>query len=180
MPADMKLMIASTFAQMAKTRHIDKITVKDLVEQCGISRQAFYYHFQDILDVMEWSIRQMIQEALQESLRAETPQESIQKFVHVAVEHGELMLKLSASQRHAQVEQIFVDAMRSSLRLMIRSKRPDLTADYQELEIALSFFSYGIAGVLFEKSKEGKIDEVLLSQQLYHLLSGGIIGAQPT
>ena len=175
MPADMKRMIASTFAEMTKTRQIDKITVKDLVERCGISRQTFYYHFQDILDVMEWCIRQMVQGALQESLQAETPQESIRKFVHVAVEHGELLLKLSTSQRHAQVERIWVDAMRSSIRQMLRIKKPELTVDYQDLEVALSFFAYGIAGVLFEKSREGQINEDLLSRQLYHLLSGDMI-----
>ena len=72
MPVHMKQVIAETFAQMAQTQPIDKITVTDLVEQCGISRQAFYYHFQDILDVMEWSIRQMLEAALKSSLQAES------------------------------------------------------------------------------------------------------------
>ena len=43
MTVDMKKTIATTFAQMARERPIDKITVKDIVEQCGISRQTFYF-----------------------------------------------------------------------------------------------------------------------------------------
>ena len=31
---------------------IDKITVKDIVEICGISRQTFYYHFHDVYDLL--------------------------------------------------------------------------------------------------------------------------------
>ena len=46
MPVDMKVVIATAFGQMARKKPIDKITVKDLVEQCGISRQAFYYNDQ--------------------------------------------------------------------------------------------------------------------------------------
>ena len=94
MPVDMKVVIATAFGQMARKKPIDKITVKDLVEQCGISRQAFYYHFQDILEVMEWSIRQMVESTLQTSLRAETPEKAIEAFVSVAAEHGELLLRL--------------------------------------------------------------------------------------
>ena len=34
---------------------LDKITIADLTKQCGISRMAFYYHFKDIYDLVEWS-----------------------------------------------------------------------------------------------------------------------------
>ena len=77
------------------------------MEQCGISRQAFYYHFQDMLEVMEWSIRQMIENALQNSLQAETPQKAIAEFIAAAAEHDELLFRLLSSQRRAQVERIF-------------------------------------------------------------------------
>lgn len=44
--------------EISKTKSVDKITVKDLVEACHISRQTFYYHFQDIIEVIEWSVEQ--------------------------------------------------------------------------------------------------------------------------
>ena len=53
MPIDMKSVIAEAFKDMVRRGNADKITVKALIEECHISRQTFYYHFQDILDVME-------------------------------------------------------------------------------------------------------------------------------
>ena len=41
MPADMKTIIADTFAQMIRKGDIDKITVKNVIEECHISRQTF-------------------------------------------------------------------------------------------------------------------------------------------
>lgn len=58
MPVDMKTIIANTFMDMFRQGNVDKSTVKQLIDACHVSRQTFYYHFQDILDVMEWSIRQ--------------------------------------------------------------------------------------------------------------------------
>ena len=34
---------------------LDKITISDLTTDCGISRMAFYYHFKDIYDLVEWT-----------------------------------------------------------------------------------------------------------------------------
>lgn len=53
MSENIKEKIVYAFLEMTDKKGIDKITIKDLVEKCGISRQAFYYHFRDILDVIE-------------------------------------------------------------------------------------------------------------------------------
>lgn len=175
MPVNMKVMISAAFEQLSKTKHIDKITVKDLVEACGISRQAFYYHFQDILEVMEWSVRQILQRALQSSLCAQNAEKMIEEFIRVAVEQHELLSRLLSSQRRAQVEYIFVEAMRSSIQQMIHTKRPDLALNHQELNVALNFYAYGIAGAVFENSKNGCIDEKELAHKLYQLISGSLL-----
>ncbi len=39
---------------MMAVKPMDKITVKDLVEICGVNRQTFYYHFDDVYDLLEW------------------------------------------------------------------------------------------------------------------------------
>ena len=74
MPVQVKPMIAEAFIRLSKQKNIDKITVKDLVEACGISRQTFYYHFQDILEVIEWSLDQAFSHLLEQSLAADDPE----------------------------------------------------------------------------------------------------------
>ena len=175
MPVDMKLMIASAFVQLARKKPIDKITVKDLVEQCGISRQAFYYHFRDLLDVMEWSIRQMIQQALENSLRAESPEKALEKFIRLGIEHHDLLVRLLASQRRFQVECMVVEAMRSSVRQMIYNKKPDLTVNFQDLEVALNFYAYGLTGVVFENCRDANISAEQLAEKLYQVISGRML-----
>lgn len=36
-------------------RSLDKITINDIAEDCGINRMTFYYRFKDIYDLVEWS-----------------------------------------------------------------------------------------------------------------------------
>ncbi|MBR3148786.1 MAG: TetR family transcriptional regulator [Eubacterium sp.] len=48
MPSKTKNEIVSAFLELIEREDFDRITVTDLVEMCDISRQTFYYHFDDI------------------------------------------------------------------------------------------------------------------------------------
>ena len=52
-PMTKQLLAASLKKLMSKTS-LDQITVKELVADCGINRQTFYYHFQDIYELLGW------------------------------------------------------------------------------------------------------------------------------
>ena len=44
-------------------KNIDKITVGEIAKEAGVNRQTFYYHFQDIYDLIEWIyMNEIIQE----------------------------------------------------------------------------------------------------------------------
>ena len=47
MTGDTKALIADKLLELAKKRGLDKVTVNQIVEECGISRQGFYYYYQD-------------------------------------------------------------------------------------------------------------------------------------
>ena len=56
--------IAEALLELMKKKNIDKITVKDVVDHCNITRQTFYYHYQDMMDVFEWICRKKADEML--------------------------------------------------------------------------------------------------------------------
>ena len=54
MATSTKEALAAALRHMMNVKPIGKITVKDLVEICGVNRQTFYYHFDDVYDLLEW------------------------------------------------------------------------------------------------------------------------------
>ena len=81
MAIDMKRTIAEMLIKLLEHKPVDKITVKELVDACGISRQTFYYHFQDIMEVIEWTAAQAIQAAVDVSMAASTSQEALKAVI---------------------------------------------------------------------------------------------------
>ena len=45
--------IKATFIKLLNEKPLSQITVKDIVKECGINRNSFYYHFQDITTLIE-------------------------------------------------------------------------------------------------------------------------------
>lgn len=48
-----KKAIKDTFIELLSDRPLSRITVKDIVEACGINRNSFYYHYHDIPSLIE-------------------------------------------------------------------------------------------------------------------------------
>ena len=46
-------LIINTFLELVEEKPLDKITIKDIANKCGINRNTFYYHFDDIYSLIE-------------------------------------------------------------------------------------------------------------------------------
>ena len=53
MPNRTKEMLAESLMKLLARRTLDKITIQDIVDDCGYNRQTFYYHFHDIYDLID-------------------------------------------------------------------------------------------------------------------------------
>lgn len=178
MPIDMKNIISETFIDMVRQKGLDKITVKALIEACNISRQTFYYHFQDIMDVVEWSVGKSAQNMLSRSLEAESPEKALEVFITSAAENQTLISKLLNSHRREEIEKTFLSATRTYLQEMLKSKVPESTLSYSDLNVMLDFWACGITGLLFKYCSDKNLNVSQLADQIYRLLSEQMIRKQ--
>lgn len=51
------LLLAESFKEIASSKAIEKITIKEITDRAGVIRPTFYNHFQDKYELMEWIIR---------------------------------------------------------------------------------------------------------------------------
>lgn len=57
MPQFTKMAIINSFYKLIEQKSFEKISVKDIVEDCGVNRKTFYYYFSDIYDLVEQIFR---------------------------------------------------------------------------------------------------------------------------
>lgn len=62
-----KKVLSDSLKKLLSTRPINKITVKDIVNDCKLTRQTFYYHFQDIYELFNWTYKNEMLELIKDS-----------------------------------------------------------------------------------------------------------------
>lgn len=175
MLVEMKNIIAETFATLVKQKGIDKVTVKSLIDACHISRQTFYYHFQDIMDVVEWSTQKALQDILSRSLEKDTPQEALDVLISSILENKVLLRKLLDSQRRGEMEHLFMMTARSFFEETLKARGPTLSVSYADLDIALDFFAFGITGTILRNLAQERTDTRKLAEQICRILPNYIV-----
>ncbi|MEE0511377.1 MAG: TetR family transcriptional regulator [Peptococcaceae bacterium] len=173
MAGDTKAMIAEALLEAATHKPIDKVTVKDVVETCGITRQTFYYHFQDLLDVVEWLMAQRVDALLEKTLAADTPQGAIRVLVSTLEEQPDVISQLMNSRKREDAERIFFNAARTFFSELMRHSAVEPRIRYaSDMDVALTFYSSAVVGVLIDSSRKDNVDLDILTDQLQRLLEG--------
>ena len=92
-----KRALEASLKKLLLQKPLDKITIQDLTTDCGISRMAFYYHFKDIYDLVEWSLLDEAKRTLGEELYFEKWQEGYYKLLFVIKENSEFVTDIYRS-----------------------------------------------------------------------------------
>ena len=49
-----KRALEASLKKLLLEKPLNKITINDITEDCGVNRMTFYYHFKDIYDLVDW------------------------------------------------------------------------------------------------------------------------------
>ena len=77
-----KRALAASLKNLLLQKPLNKITINDIAEDCGISRMTFYYHFKDIYDLVEWICVEDAARALEGKKTYDTWQEGFLNIFH--------------------------------------------------------------------------------------------------
>ena len=86
-----KQMLADSLKRAISKKPFSKVTVSEIVEDCGINRKTFYYHFEDLYDLLRWTLEQETIEVLKQFNLAVEYEEAI-SFVLDYMEQNAQML----------------------------------------------------------------------------------------
>lgn len=78
-----KEIIIRTLFELLKEKPLAKITVKDIVERCGVNRNTFYYHFRDISDVVESALLREVDNAFEHPVEVDSMLECLEVLVNL-------------------------------------------------------------------------------------------------
>ena len=89
--------IIDAFWQLLEEKPFNKITVQNIVERCALNRNTFYYHFQDIPNLTEYTVKLWADEIIQNNYEFGSPMTCLSPLVEEFIKHKKAFQHLYSS-----------------------------------------------------------------------------------
>ena len=166
-----KQALATAFKELLEKRHINKITVRDIVEICGVNRQTFYYHFKDIYDLLAYTFTyEIIKYFDKKNIELTGPDvnKTIRALFNFVVENKVGILNSYDSEHRVQYEEI--------IRVLITpviTNKIELLSDKEKISddikvFITNFYVYACCGFVLKWIEEGLPDKYIMHHIDYY------------
>lgn len=170
-----KYALETSLKKLLLQKPMDKITISDLTNDCEISRMAFYYHFKDIYDLIEWVCLEDAKRALQGKKTYDTWQEGLQQIFEAVIENKPFIMNVYRTISREQIESYLFKLTHSLLIDVVEEKSVDLKITEEEKAFIADFYKYGFVGIMLDWIKDGmKEDYGDITEKLSTTLRGNI------
>lgn len=89
--------IKKSFMKLLNKKQVNKITVKEIVEDCGINRNSFYYHFDDIPALIEEIFNDQVDELMNRRSESDNIYDNIIEAIDFAMQNKTAMMHIHNS-----------------------------------------------------------------------------------
>lgn len=158
MPVNTKRAIAASFKKLLSKRELNKITVKDIVEDCGVNRQTFYYHFHNVYDLMEW----FFQDDAETLLGGQSDYKDWEKGLRMLVDTLQENRAMISHVYHSMSHKVVVDYIKRILwPYMLRIVESEVEeiqfpVEQKNVEFVAELLTLAVVGIITEWIDNGK------------------------
>lgn len=170
-----KKALAASLKKLMTRTPLEKITVKDLVSDCGVNRQTFYYHFQDIYDLLGWIYRSEALDSIADYKSYDTWQQGFLKIFYYVSDNRAFCLNTFHSLGRDHLEE-FLYSVTFDLLIGVVNEVAEETGIAQEYKNFIAdFYSLAFIGLMLKWLKSGTHENPeIIIENLSKLIEGNI------
>lgn len=147
--------IVARTKELSAKKSFAKLSVIEITRCCGISRNTFYYYFNDKYAVVEWIFENELLPILQPMMTAEQWPESVVALCeHMKKEKYFYISALYDPNRHG-LQQLLVDYYKNFLLSTAQPRCEALHLSGESQEIIARFYSHAVLGLICDWARAG-------------------------
>lgn len=173
-----KRALEASLKNLLLQKPLNKITINDIAEDCGINRMTFYYHFKDIYDLVEWACIEDAAKALEGNKTYDTWQQGFLNIFNAVLENKPFIMNVYHSVSREQVELYLYKLTYDLLIGVVEEKAADMVVRDEDKKFIADFYKYAFVGIMLNWIKNGmKDDPQQIVDHLSTLIHGDITRA---
>ena len=154
--------LAAALKEAMAQKPLDKITISELTSICNMRRQSFYYHFEDIYDLLRWMFENEAISLLRQQEGALLWKEGLLQLFHYLEENRTVCLCALRSMGHDHIKRFFEADIYAIIHLTIEQLADEIGVrshldSFMDVETLTHFYVVALAGIV-ESWLLGEID----------------------
>ena len=164
-----KRALEASLKHLLAKKPLDKITINDIAEDCGISRMTFYYHFKDIYDLIEWSCVEEASRVFEGNKTYDTWQEGFLAVFYLAKEDKTFIENIYRSVSLELLEQYLYRLVYPLLKNVVDEKAKNYTVRDENKKYIADFYKYGYSVIVYFHLAGVVMPQNAAAERLKHL-----------
>lgn len=158
-----KKMLSASLKHCMEKKSLSKITVTDIVTDCGLNRKTFYYHFQDVPDLLKWTLEQEAVDVVKQFDLLNELEEALRFAVRYIRENSHMINCSYDSIGRDELKRFLNHDFQSIVMSIVEQieRKENVHSDPDAKKIICNFYTEGMAGELVDllKSRDAAQDE---------------------
>ena len=168
-----KLALENSLKKLLLEKSLSHITVKDITDDCGISRVSFYYHFKDVYELVEWACYEDASRALEGKKHYDNWQEGFLQIFDAVKENKPFILNVYHSVSREQIENYLFRLTFDLLKAVVDEEAKDMVVREDDKIFIANIYKYAFVGVMLDWiNKDMLEDPKMIISKLDNVVSG--------
>ena len=170
--------LGNVLKEELRTTPLTKVTVRRLTEIAGVTRQAFYYHFPDVMSLATWVFeREIVTHIMAHATYREWSDGFCELLVYMS-EHREQTYAVVSSLSRSEIEEFFYRAFREMMRAIINELEGTTPLDPARRDFIIDHFTLSVVAHLFHwLNRDMQADPYILAENIEVIMRGSVATA---
>lgn len=155
--------IKNTFLNLLDERPLSEITVKDIVEICGINRNSFYYHFSDLPALIEEIVKEEAETIIRQNASVTSITECFDAVISFASCRKRAIMHIYRSVSRDVFERYLMNVSEYFVRQYLRTALSDPNVSETDRETLTDYYKCVCFGLTLNWLADGMPEEQVRS-----------------
>ena len=167
--------IVDAFVSLLNEHPLDKITVKNIIDKCGVNRSTFYYYFVDIYDLINKIFEYETGKIVNKHSEYESWADGIKEAMSFAIDNKKAIYHVYKSVSRERLNKYLNEVCDSIFMEVVSSQAEGSNAGPEDIRLVTDIYKYTLIGLVFKWLEEGMITEPgEIIDKLAYLFDGNI------
>lgn len=171
-----KNLIKQEFIKLLNKKSLHNITVTEIAKQCKIERKTFYYHYENLPQLVKEIFDEELEDVIKEFNETLSWEESFISAAKFILENKKVVKHMYESDYKVELEKYIFSISGEIMRKYVRRVAKDTKAQEIDIKLIAYFYQCALSSSLVEwVATDMKTDPKIVTRRLGKLMDGNIL-----